>query len=189
MEHYSANNSLVSSFAGSPCPYCLAMMSGAVQKQPTRDHVIPKSKGGSNDVSNIAIVCRKCNHDKADSLMSEFYARLLAAGDIRYGVIAELMHNAYYTNREALADFYAEAGLSLIRTGVVPRKKRDRSKLAHDIAWSTMQRLKVPKTHWGFYPPATVRIVARAQVFSLRCDDPHRFPDKVGRLLGIEVAA
>ncbi len=32
----------------------------------TRDHVIPKSKGGTDDLRNIALACAVCNHSKRD---------------------------------------------------------------------------------------------------------------------------
>jgi 5-methylcytosine-specific restriction endonuclease McrA len=44
------------------CQYCKQMFS---YKDLTLDHVIPKSKGGKTEWSNIVSACRKCNNDKA----------------------------------------------------------------------------------------------------------------------------
>lgn len=52
---------------GRHCAYCLA--------DTTRleiDHIVPKSKGGSNRVSNLTIVCRECNLKKANSSLENF---------------------------------------------------------------------------------------------------------------------
>lgn len=38
----------------------------------TKDHVIPKSKGGSGDIRNIRICCAQCNKLKADRTPEEF---------------------------------------------------------------------------------------------------------------------
>ena len=43
------------------CQYCKQMFS---YKDLTLDHVIPKSKGGKTEWSNIVSACRKCNNDK-----------------------------------------------------------------------------------------------------------------------------
>ena len=43
------------------CQYCLCHIPMA---QATKDHVYPKSKGGSNDDFNLVLACRKCNGDK-----------------------------------------------------------------------------------------------------------------------------
>lgn len=45
------------------CPTC-----GKKDIRLTRDHIIPKSKGGSNELSNIQWICRECNFDKGNSL-------------------------------------------------------------------------------------------------------------------------
>ena len=38
-----------------------------IKKLMTVDHIIPKSKGGSNKLDNLTASCYKCNQDKADT--------------------------------------------------------------------------------------------------------------------------
>ena len=49
------------------CPSCIKWYTYQSKwTQPTKDHIIPKSKGGSNRVENIRIICRKCNNDRGN---------------------------------------------------------------------------------------------------------------------------
>lgn len=47
------------------CQYC-----GSI-KDLTIDHVIPKSKGGTNNWDNLVTCCRKCNLKKGNKFLSE----------------------------------------------------------------------------------------------------------------------
>jgi 5-methylcytosine-specific restriction endonuclease McrA len=49
------------------CAYC------GSDENLTLDHVIPKSKGGSDRISNIICACEKCNQDKGHQFWSEWY--------------------------------------------------------------------------------------------------------------------
>lgn len=50
------------------CAYC-----GVVSDKPTIDHVIPKSKSGSDDRSNWIPACRICNLRKGDSIAFSWF--------------------------------------------------------------------------------------------------------------------
>ncbi len=49
------------------CAYC-----GAKQVRLEIDHILPKSKGGSDRVSNLTIACRDCNCKKSNYSLQEF---------------------------------------------------------------------------------------------------------------------
>jgi len=52
---------------GRRCAYC-----GAKGVPLEKDHIIPKSRGGTDRVSNLAVSCRRCNQAKGDRTADEF---------------------------------------------------------------------------------------------------------------------
>ena len=55
---------------GFVCTYC-----GAKGVSLECDHVVPISKGGTNDLSNLTTACVKCNRDKRDKTPEEWLGR------------------------------------------------------------------------------------------------------------------
>lgn len=55
--------------AGRQCVYCKKPLE---LKEATKDHVIPKSKGGASGQHNIVISCEPCNHRKANKPLNKF---------------------------------------------------------------------------------------------------------------------
>lgn len=52
---------------GYVCRYCCATIDTA-----HCDHIIPLSRGGTNDLDNLAVACLQCNSSKRDRLLSEW---------------------------------------------------------------------------------------------------------------------
>jgi 5-methylcytosine-specific restriction endonuclease McrA len=52
---------------GRRCAYC-----GAAGVPLEKDHIVPRSRGGSDRVSNLAVSCRRCNLAKGDRTAEEF---------------------------------------------------------------------------------------------------------------------
>lgn len=77
---------------GRPCPYCAETMTRWGPRQVTRDHVLPRSRGGVRHErdggqitlpNNILYVCWSCNNHKANNTLQEWHDRLHRAGDPR----------------------------------------------------------------------------------------------------------
>jgi hypothetical protein len=72
----------VKSAIDKPCPYCGAIMRiGPRKTWPSRDHILPRALGGS--LRTKLIVCQRCNENKQDFTLREWYAVLKARGDPR----------------------------------------------------------------------------------------------------------
>ena len=63
---------LLARFA-STCAYCCEAIEPGIA---TRDHDIPRSRGGLNHESNIVLACSRCNGAKEDMTGAEFRAFL-----------------------------------------------------------------------------------------------------------------
>lgn len=56
------------------CQYCLEKFS---EKKLTIDHVVPLSKGGKHEWTNVVTACSRCNNKKGDKSLEKANLRLL----------------------------------------------------------------------------------------------------------------
>ena len=63
------------------CYWCHELMcEDAHSTSPTFDHIVPLSKGGKDEPSNIGIACYTCNHDRGDGTPQyRPYSRMIVA--------------------------------------------------------------------------------------------------------------
>lgn len=77
---------------GQDCEYCgVTMDLNSQWRHPTRDHVVPRSKGGTNAPSNLVRACRACNETKGNNRLLEWVNQLREAGDPRAERVERLM--------------------------------------------------------------------------------------------------
>jgi len=69
---------------GYRCAYCAG-------RAETVDHVVPRSRGGRHEWSNVVAACRRCNHRKADRLVGELGWSLPFAPSAPHGTVALLV--------------------------------------------------------------------------------------------------
>ncbi|RTM13889.1 MAG: HNH endonuclease [Bradyrhizobiaceae bacterium] len=71
---------------GKPCLYC-----GEPMAFPTRDHIHPRTHGGTLDGPNKALACLRCNQDKGCSTLRRWRRRLCRANDPRAAIVGRLI--------------------------------------------------------------------------------------------------
>jgi len=82
-------------YGGTPCPYCGQPMNKRREEPEcnprniTRDHIIPKCKGGSHVL--CMFVCHQCNNDKGGLLLEEWVEKLEADGDPRAELVRSIL--------------------------------------------------------------------------------------------------
>jgi 5-methylcytosine-specific restriction endonuclease McrA len=114
------------------CAYC-----GAINTRLELDHVHPRSRGGSDRVSNLVLACRSCNQAKADQPIDAFLAnrpevlkRLRAQAQTSLAAAA-----AVNSTRLRLFEDLQALGLP-VEVGTGGRTRWNR------------RRMALPKTHW-----------------------------------------
>ena len=73
-------------FHGRPCPYCAVPMEFGdphSPRRPTKDHLLPKARGGRGLHGNVLMVCGGCNVSKGDMTLIEWHAHLERVRDPR----------------------------------------------------------------------------------------------------------
>ncbi|MFP5274601.1 RNA-guided endonuclease IscB [Coleofasciculus sp.] len=114
------------------CAYC-----GVTDTRLEIDHIIPRSKSGSNRVSNLTLSCTKCNQKKGNKPIEQF---LKKKPDLLKSILAQAKKPladtaAVNATRWKLFNSLKELGLP-VETGTGGRTKYNRC------------RSGLPKTHW-----------------------------------------
>jgi 5-methylcytosine-specific restriction endonuclease McrA len=116
---------------GRTCAYCGATGCGAAGVHLQVEHIVPKARGGTNRVSNLAIACERCNIRKGKQTAAEF-----GHPDVQARARQPLQDPAAVnSNRWALYQRLRAIGLP-VEVGTGGRTK-----------WNRTQR-RLPKTHW-----------------------------------------
>ena len=117
---------------GRKCAYC-----GAKDTPLEVEHIVPKSKGGSNRVSNLCIACTPCNQKKSNHSIEDF---LSGKPDLLNRIKAQAkrpLKDAAAVNSTRWALFHALKGTGLpVTVGTGGQTKFNRSQQG------------IPKAHW-----------------------------------------
>ena len=114
------------------CQYCL------VKDTPLEvEHIVPRSKGGSDRVSNLTIACRSCNEKKGNRSVEEFLKR-------KPDVLKRVLANAKKPLRDA-------AAVNTTRWALYRRLKKTGLEVevgSGGLTKFNRSRQQLPKTHW-----------------------------------------
>lgn len=117
---------------GAKCRYC----GNTEAERYELDHIVPRSRGGANRVSNLVVSCHDCNVRKGNKTVEEFLqdkpARLAAVRAIRRAPLAGATQ----------MNIIVPELLRRLRAMGMPTAEYD----AYTTSW-TRRRLGVPKTH------------------------------------------
>ena len=88
------------------------------------DHVVPKTKGGHDHISNLQLLCRRCNTSKGDRPMSYLTAKNLQTRGVTYGGKVTAIVEETEARQAAEASEAVPAGLkeALAAAGLDPSK-------------------------------------------------------------------
>ncbi len=114
------------------CQYCQAM------DTPLEiEHIIPKSKGGSDRVSNLTLACRPCNEKKGNRSIEDFLKR-------KPDILKRVLANAKKPLRDATA-------VNATRWALYRRLQTTGLEVevgSGGLTKFNRTRLELPKTHW-----------------------------------------
>ena len=133
---------------GRKCTYC------SKENLPLQvEHIVPKTKNGSNRISNLCLACEKCNQKKGNQSIEQFLAK---KNSLLKAILAQAkkpLRDAAAVNatRWKLFDSLKETGLA-VSTGTGGQTKFNR------------QRFNLEKTH--FYDAACVGQVDSLEILS-----------------------
>src|SRR5262245_35534098 len=83
----------VQEFHRTPCPYCGEPMMG--DRPPTRDHITPRWRGGSD----LLVVCLVCNRDKGGKTLQQWSHKLVRNRDWRAQRVGALVRELRLSSR------------------------------------------------------------------------------------------
>jgi 5-methylcytosine-specific restriction endonuclease McrA len=96
---------------GYRCQYCGRSVAELRPRHAlTRDHLIPLSRGGTNDWSNVVTACSPCNTRKANNLPSEIGMHPLASpGEPHFVHLSWAVRRLTPTQAQYISLFYGES--------------------------------------------------------------------------------
>lgn len=113
------------------CTYC-----GAENTPLEIEHIVPRSRGGSNSVTNLCLACRRCNVKKGNMSLEEFLVR-------NPELLAKIKRKAKIPLRDA-------AAVNSTRWALANKLKEIDSNLELSTGGRTKynrRKLEIPKTH------------------------------------------
>ncbi len=96
------------------CAYCNSRLT---LRTTTKDHVVPRCKGGKDDLLNVVASCRSCNGIKADRTLSESGLQLRSDVELRHlnddEKLSVLLKTHDAVERRAWLDYFKKSGISI----------------------------------------------------------------------------